>query len=103
MEIISKTGKRISIEINADGSSIVASAIGTDISFMADQTETGFKSRFPEYVGGKRTYIEVVVSGDDLERVRALFAELADRVKARGDFEREYDAHRQGVLSMLNK
>lgn len=103
MEVTSKTGKRINLTINADGSSITASLIGGNISFSADQTETGFKSRFPEHVGGKRTYIEVVVTTDDLERVRALFAELADRVKARGEFEREYDAHRQGVLSMLNK
>lgn len=97
--VTSKTGKQIDISIDNTCTSIVAKA--GDISFGAEQTATGFKTRFPLTLGGKRTHIEVTFEGAELAKVQALFAELADGIDRRSAAQAQYDRQHAAVLKMM--
>ena len=105
--VTTSTGRKVELSINADMTSVEAN-IGRipgapeNVKFAIDQTATGFKSRFlVREVGNKR--LEVILSGDDLAAAQALFAAVAEASRMRiEDFE-SYEAHRQGVLAMLNQ
>lgn len=99
MQVTSKTGKQIDISINDTCTGIIAKAGA--ISFGAEQTDTGFKTRFPEMIGGKRTHIEVVLEGAELAKAQALFAELHDGIRARLAAQAQYDRQHASVLKMM--
>lgn len=99
MQVTSKTGKQIEIAINDTGTSIIATA--GDISFGAEQTASGFKTRFPEMIAGKRTHIDVVFEGAELAKVQALFAELHDGIARLSADQAQSDRQHAAVLKMM--
>ena len=97
--VTSKTGKQINLSVNADYCGITAT-VGA-IKFGAEQTETGFKTRFPETINGTRTHIHVVCEGEELVKVQALYVELHDAINRRHASQAEYERHHAGVLKMM--
>lgn len=105
--VTTSTGRKVELSINADLTSVEANIgrVGNsaeDVKFAIDQTKTGFQSRFlVREVGNKR--LEVVLDGDDLAAAQRLFAEVSEASRLRAEDFAAYEAHRQGVLSMLNQ
>lgn len=105
--VTTSTGRKVELSINADFSSVEANIgrIGSaleDVKFAVEQTVAGFQSRFlVREVGNKR--LEVVLSGGDLTAAQALFAAVAEAGRLLAEDFAAYEAHRQGVLSMLNQ
>lgn len=99
MQVTSKTGKKIEIAIDAACTSVIAKA--GDISFGAEQTATGSKTRFPLTLGGKRTHIDVAFEGAELAKVEAIFAELRDGIARRSADQAQYDRQHAAVLKMM--
>lgn len=105
--VTTSTGRKVELSINADFSSVEANigripSAPEEVKFAIDQTATGFASRFLiREVGNKR--LEVILSGNDLAAAQSLFAAVAEAVRQRAEDFAGYEAHRQGVLSMLNK
>ncbi|WP_333906956.1 hypothetical protein [Delftia acidovorans] len=98
--VTSKTGKQITLAIDDKCCGITATA--GHISFGAEQTSAGFKSRFAADIGGgKRATIDVACEGAELAKVQALFAELHDGIARRNSFHAECESHRAGVLKMM--
>lgn len=83
--ITTTRGRQVEIEIQ--GFNVVARS--GSVEFIADRTNTGFKTRFP--VSGQR--IEVALEGENLAVAHAMFAELDEMVKARAEHEAAYDNH----------
>lgn len=105
--VTTSTGRKVELSINADFSSVEAN-IGRipnapeEVKFAIDQTKTGFQSRFlVREVGNKR--LEVILSGNDLAAAQALFAAVSEASRLRAEDFAAYEAHRQGVLAMLNQ
>lgn len=105
--VTTSTGRKVELSINADITSVDAN-IGRianspeDVKFAIDQTATGFQSRFlVREAGNKR--LEVILSGDDLAAAKALFTTVAEARERRQEDFAAYEAHRHGVLAMLNK
>lgn len=105
--VTTSTGRKVELSINADFSSVEANigripSAPEEVKFAIDQTATGFASRFLiREVGNKR--LEVILIGNDLAAAQSLFAAVAEAVRQRAEDFAGYEAHRQGVLSMLNK
>jgi len=86
-------GRNVEIEIK--GFNVVARSGSTE--FIADRTDTGFKTRF--LVNGQR--IEVALEGENLRVARAMFAELDEMVRAHMDREYAYDRHVQKINAAM--
>jgi hypothetical protein len=98
--VTSKTGKQITLAIDDKCCSITATA--GHISFGAEQTAAGFKSRFAADIGGgKRATIDVACEGAELAKVQALFDELRDGIARSNASQAECDSRRAGVLNMM--
>ena len=105
--VTTSTGRKVELSITADFSSVEAN-IGRipgapeEVKFAVDKTATGFASRFlVRELGNKR--LEVILTGDDLAAAQALFAAVAEAGRLLQEDFAAYEAHRQGVLAMLNK
>jgi len=105
--VTTSTGRKVELSINADMTSVEAN-IGRiansaeDVKFAIDPTATGFQSRFlVREAGNKR--LEVILSSADLAAAQSLFAAVSEASRQRAEDFAGYEAHRQGVLAMLNQ
>lgn len=100
MQVTSKTGKQIDLAIDATRTEIVAKA--GEISFGAEQTANGFRSRFAAALpGGRRAMINVEFEGAELAKVQALFAELHADIEQRAAADAERQRHHDAVRKMM--
>jgi hypothetical protein len=73
-----------------------------DVKFAIDPTATGFQSRFLVRAAGNKR-LEVILNSADLTAAQSLFAAVSEAGRLRAEDFAAYEAHRQGVLAMLNK
>lgn len=91
--ITTTRGRNVEIEIN--GFNVVARS--GNVEFIADRTDTGFKTRFP--LNGQQ--IEVALEGENLNVARAMFAELDEMVRVHVEREDAYDRHVQKINTAM--
>lgn len=100
--VTSSTGRKVTLSLDDTHTSIIAN-VGTigvhkNVTFGVTQKATGFASDLLiEEAGRKR--LEVILTGDDLDASRALFAELESIIKDRYEDLAAYEARRARILS----